>query len=162
MRICICISGHLKKLFRIFILFFLSFFFPKIASSILNETGIRIFSLDASDQRAKMSLRYASYAYKHKSHDRSKNSRWLSFGTLTIIILVLAIFMYSLNDGTHVKKKKRNLDRAFSNFSPTNLQRCNLSLRFFFLFLIIIIIGGRFNTINFLLLVSWESLVISS
>lgn len=106
MRICICISGHLKKLFRIFILFFLSFFFPKIASSILNETGIRIFSLDASDQRAKMSLRYASYAYKHKSHDRSKNSRWLSFGTLTIIILVLAIFMYSLNDGTHVKKKK--------------------------------------------------------
>lgn len=138
---------------------FLSFFFPK--SSILNETGIRIFSLDASDQRAKMSLRYASYAYKHKSHDRSKNSRWLSFGTLIYNNSRIGHF-YVLFKRWHArKKKKRNLDRAFSNFSPTNLQRCNLSLLFFFLFLIIIIIG-RFNAINFLLLVSWESLVISS
>lgn len=46
--------------------------------------------------------RYASYAYKHKS----KDSGWLSFGTLTIIILdnlidiiyhILAIYMCSLN-----------------------------------------------------------------
>lgn len=105
MRICICISGHLKKLFRIFILFFLSFFFPKIASSILNETGIRIFSLDASDQRAKMSLRYASYAYKHKSHDRSKNSRWLSFGTLIHNNSRIGHF-YVLFKRWHARKKK--------------------------------------------------------
>lgn len=108
MRICICISGHLKKLFRIFILFFLSFFFPKIASSILNETGIRIFSLDASDQRAKMSLRYASYAYKHKSHDRSKNSRWLSFGTLIHNNSRIGHF-YVLFKRWHARKKKKSV-----------------------------------------------------
>lgn len=75
----------------------------------------------------------ASYAYKHKS----KDSGWLSFGTLTIIILdnlidiiyhILAIYMCSLNAMArnelwiYVKKKKRNLDRAFfsNKVSPSD------------------------------------------
>lgn len=87
---CVYTSGHPKKLFRILILFF--FFFYKVKNSLRCLGSTREDVMHAS----------ASYAYKHKS----KDSGWLSFGTLTIIILdnlidiiyhILAIYMCSLN-----------------------------------------------------------------